>query len=100
MLLNIIVHQKTSSRDSINNYIIYYCSSYDPQAGSCSVDENTTNCLYFQPILNPSAPSWYYILKYIFGSIHSILSLWMLLQHLLKNWKSFTFKIPSVSLIL
>ena len=74
--------------------------SFDPETGTCDSDENNTNCLYFQPIYEPATPDGYFIVKYIFGSIHLILSIWMVLQHLLKNWKNFTFKISSVALIM
>ena len=79
---------------------IYFAFSYDPERGSCDADNNDTDCLYFQPIFKPQAPDWYFILKYVVGSIHLILSIWMVIQHILKNWKIFTFKIPSVILLM
>jgi inositol 1,4,5-triphosphate receptor type 1 len=59
-------------------------------------DANTSTLLYFQPITSPKLPVWYNLFIYIFGGIHLLLALWMVLQYYAKHWCNICFEMPIV----
>ena len=66
---------------------IYKQCSYNGQACSAAFNDtcNSSSPMYFQPILSPDVPTWYTPLLYIFGLIHLVLALLMVIQYFIRN---------------
>jgi inositol 1,4,5-triphosphate receptor type 1 len=54
---------------------------------------------YFRPNFMPPSPPWFHPLLYLFGAIHLILAIWMVLQYFVKHWCNISFSMPLVNSI-
>ena len=76
-----------------NELYIWYLSSTDDNRVCIDNTCNSTRPLYFQPVLKPATPVWYYPALYTFGIVHLILAIWMVLQYYTKHWINIRFEI-------
>ncbi len=78
-----VVPEKYVYSMNIDNYYFYCCLSFSRTVNATGSAPNF--------ILFPMVPNWYYpILLPILGGLHIILSLWMYLEFMVKEWPNFT----------
>lgn len=63
---------------------------------SANNSENST-LLYFRPLGEPEAPTWYNPVIYVLGGIYVILAVWMVIQFFGKNYVNLRFDVPGIT---